>query len=46
MNAFYLDGRDGEDVEPGVELVAYSTVRMQSPARKTSENECCIAGGN
>ncbi|MDX1693496.1 MAG: TadE/TadG family type IV pilus assembly protein [Ketobacteraceae bacterium] len=38
MQAFYLDGRDEDDVPSGVELVAYSTVRMQSPARITPSN--------
>ncbi|MCG8669812.1 MAG: pilus assembly protein [Pseudomonadales bacterium] len=42
MQAFYLDGRNEEDVPSGVELVAYSTVRMQSPARLTDANSCCI----
>lgn len=46
MSAFYLDGRDVDDVASGVELVAYATVRMQSPARQTSENACCIVSNN
>lgn len=42
MKAFYVDRR-AEGVETGVELIAYSTVRMQSPARLTDSNINFIA---
>jgi hypothetical protein len=44
MSAFYIDGNDEDDVASGVELVAYATVRMQSPPRITGDNQCCISG--